>query len=245
MCQGAVVMAPARLIRGDEAPGMGKGARGAYRARMRPLAPIAAILATLAACAADPVLAPRDCTPGQTSPCACPGASGVQVCDPDGVLGACACPDGGGAADVAVAQDRPAADVMTPEDRPAADVVTVRDVASSPDVVDAGVGRDVVQDAFVCEPRQTCGSTCVADYLTDPRNRGACFIRCPSEAAHSVPTCIGGRCAIGCEPGYVPCGVSRCSYALDPNYNCGACGGSCPSGQICERDARGGRCVPA
>lgn len=56
---------------------------------------IAAVVATLAAlgCAVDPVTAPRDCTPGASVACACPGASGVQTYADEGVLSACECPD--------------------------------------------------------------------------------------------------------------------------------------------------------
>ena len=55
------------------------------------------LVLVLLGCAVDPTLAPRDCTPGQTAPCACPGVDlmrDVMNC------GACgnACPDRTGAA---------------------------------------------------------------------------------------------------------------------------------------------------
>lgn len=89
------------------------------------------VAALLVACASDPV-APRDCTPGATNVCACPGGpAGVQTCTAAGTLGACACPDAGGLSDVV--------DAGPPEDRPAP-----IDSATAPDVVDAGAGLDVV-----------------------------------------------------------------------------------------------------
>jgi len=104
-----------------------------------------ALVLLLAACAADPVIAPRDCTPGTTTSCACPGASGVQTCTAAGTVGACVCPDAGGGDAVAVA-DAPAVDVVSPENRPApVDVVAVADAGT--DAVDAPV-VDV-------DPRQT------------------------------------------------------------------------------------------
>lgn len=92
-------------------------------------------LALLVACTTDPVVAPRDCTPGQTSACVCPGAAGVQTCTDAGTLGACVCPDAG---TDATSSDAPALDAPT-ADRP--------DVPSAPDVVDAGPGPDVVDAA--------------------------------------------------------------------------------------------------
>lgn len=221
---------------------MGKGRGGAYRARMHLLPLLVAIL--IVACAADPVLAPRDCTPGQTIPCACPGASAVQVCDPDGHLGACACPDGGGADDVVPVQDRPAPDAVAPEDRPSADVVAARDVASSPDVVDAGVGRDVLDESAICRIRcgpnaecteagcrctgdaVSCGGIC-RDLRTDPMNCGACGSRCP--VGHS---CSLGVCAGVLADGGVVCGLILTTLASDTR-NCGACGNVCPAGRRC------------
>lgn len=106
---------------------------------------LAALVLLLAACAADPVIAPRDCTPGTTTSCACPGASGVQTCTAAGTVGACVCPDGGGA-DVVTVGDAPTVDVVAPADRPAPpDVVAVGDAVA--DVVDASTA-DV-------DPRQT------------------------------------------------------------------------------------------
>lgn len=70
-----------------------------------------ALALLLAACAADPVLPPRDCTPGTTSACVCLGAmTGVQTCTADGHVGACLCPDAGGSSDVVTVPDAAAAD---------------------------------------------------------------------------------------------------------------------------------------
>lgn len=208
---------------------------------MRLLAALAAVL--LVACAVDPAVAPRDCTPGATAACACPGASGVQTCGDDGRLGACVCADAASAPDVAVV-----ADVVTAPDRPTtADVVdagaavdVVAEDRAAADVVDAADAPDV----RVCEPRQTCGSDCVADYQTDPRHCGTCFNRCSPRGANSVATCSGGRCVLGCAAGFVPCGADVCVSPSASTFDCAACGFACLAGQRCDYDGRRGRCVP-
>lgn len=69
---------------------------------------------TLTACS-SPSIAPRDCTPGQTAACDCPGGgTAVQLCGTDGRLGACMCPDAGELVDV-VAPDAPEVDVVVPD----------------------------------------------------------------------------------------------------------------------------------
>lgn len=123
----------------------------------------------LAACS-TPAIAPRDCTPGQTTSCACPGgASAVQVCGTDGTLGSCLCPDAGATV------DRP--DAPAPEDRPAPmdrvelpDVVLERDagVEDRPDVqpdhFDAGAPDVVVGGDAACrEPGVAILRRCAND----------------------------------------------------------------------------------
>lgn len=209
----------------------------------------ACLVALLVACAADPTLAPRDCTPGQSVVCACPGGTGAQACGADGTLGACVCSDAGAAPDV------PAVDTPAPPDRVTPDVV---DAAPTVDAVEPGDVVDVVTDSpavdvvdapaapdvVVCEPRQTCGADCVADYQTDPRHCGSCFNRCTPRGTNAVPTCSGGRCVLGCSAGFVPCGTGACVNPAASTFDCAACGFSCLSGQRCDYDGRRGRCVP-
>ena len=122
----------------------------------------AAALALLVACSVDPVVAPRDCTPGQTSACVCPGAAGVQTCTAEGTLGACVCPDAG---TDATSSDAPVVDV--PVARP--DVVTaadVVDVVPGVDVVDAGAPpSDVLSggDAECRRPGEPIIRRCTSD----------------------------------------------------------------------------------
>lgn len=72
---------------------------------------LALVLALALGCAADPALAPRDCTPGTSSPCACPGgAAGAQTCTAEGRVGACVCADAGESSDAVEAVDAPATD---------------------------------------------------------------------------------------------------------------------------------------
>lgn len=137
------------------------------------------ILALLSACSAAPAISPRDCTPGATSACACPGASGVQTCGADGALGACVCADAGGGVDAVTSSDAaPALDRVDPRDAAVpADLVAVVDAPQLPDVADAG--RCPNGTRAVCDGRSVslqsgelvdgvrrhcgaCGTTCAA-----------------------------------------------------------------------------------
>lgn len=116
-----------------------RGGGAAYRGAMRHLA----LALVLLGCSADPVIAPRDCTPGTTTTCACPGASGVQTCTAAGTVGACVCPDGGGGVDAVAVGDGGGADAPSIGDGGApGDAVAVGDVVPSRDVptVDTPVG---------------------------------------------------------------------------------------------------------
>lgn len=184
-----------------------------YRGAMR--LPSLALIALLVACATDPVIAPRDCTPGTTSPCACPGASGVQTCTAEGRVGACMCPDGGGGGvDVAVT-DVPAVDVVSPEDHPASmDTAAVVDAVPA-DVVD-GAAADVVV---------ACDGTCPA-------------------LVRATTACLGGACSIvACSAGFANCD-GEFSNGCETNFttnsmHCGRCGSACDAGQACVL----GRCA--
>ena len=220
--------------------------RRAYRGGMRHI--LALLL--LVACSASPALSPRDCTPGATSACACPGASGVQVCAADGMLGACACADGGApiedappsSEDVARAPDvRADVPAVAPDAPEAQDRPQGADTAAADVPAMADVPRDMTPP---CVPRNLCGAVCVVDYQTDPQNCGACFVSCPATVARSVPTCRGGRCTLGCRAGLVTCGLSACVDPRGPSFDCAACGFNCPEGQRCDYDGRRGACVP-
>lgn len=133
------------------------------------------VAAAVAACSAAPALSPRDCTPGTTSACACPAASGVQTCGSDGTLGPCLCPDAG--AHVDAVTPRPDAVATVDRAEPTDDSPAPIDVASVPDVVDGG--RCPNGTRAVCDGRSVslqsgelvdglrrhcgaCGTTCAA-----------------------------------------------------------------------------------
>lgn len=138
------------------------------------------LAAAIAACSASPALSPRDCTPGTTVACACPGASGVQTCSAEGALGACVCADAAVALDATQAAD--VVDAPAPIDVVSRDVVSGADAqaADAPraaDVVDAGRcpngtravcdGRSVSlqsgeQDGGLRHHCGACGNTCAA-----------------------------------------------------------------------------------
>lgn len=180
-------------------------------------------LVALLGCAVDPAVAPRDCTPGQTAACACPGASGVQTCDEGGVLGACLCPDAGSADVVAVA-DAPAVDAVTPEDRPApTDVVAVAD-APQPDVVDVVTAPDVMTAPDV--PRVCPG----VDLMRDVMNCGACGNVCEDRPG-ATRACVMGSCRYACIGSRGDCdGIpsNGCETTTSTSaQHCGACGRAC------------------
>lgn len=136
-----------------------------------------ALLLALALGCSSAVDPPTRCTPGASVACACPGASGVQTCTAEGVLGACVCADAG----------------------PSVDVVTR-------DVVDAGAARDVpLRPADPrCADRLTArdwcgpddGGACV-DRQGDPMNCGGCGARCSAP----LTECFGGICFLPADAG--------------------------------------------
>ena len=209
---------------------------------MRPRIPrLVALAAILAACAADPTLAPRDCTPGQTATCACAGASGVQTCGSDGRLGACACPDAGGA-DVVAVIDAPAGDVASLEDRP-----TPMDTASVADALDGGEDAPV-DDAMTPDDAPEAADAldgdadggvpdagCSPDLMTDRANCGACGRACSAGQA-----CAFGTCTLPCASTQAHCRVGTsvsCFNLRTDNTNCGACGNACPGSLVCRDGA--------
>lgn len=197
---------------------------------------LAALVLLLAACAADPVLAPRDCTPGTTSSCACPGASGVQTCTAAGTVGACVCPDAG--ADVVAVGDAP--------DVPGVDVAVIdagADVVAVADVVDAGastrdavVGPDVVDAGAIV----LCGDASV-NVLNGDRQPSGVFTHCGAcgrtcavgercSAGSCGPTCPNGPTAI-CDGRTVDLQIGSPDGGI--RYHCGACGNHCGAGEFC------------
>lgn len=196
--------------------------------------------------ACSPTLTPRvECVPGSVAACEClDGREGRQLCIDVNLYAACVC----GASDAGVGPDSP---------------VQVPDVVSAPvDRPDAGVPVDVLpmgeQDAGtpdvpavpdvapVCPERQRCGSTCVADYTTDPDHCGACFIRCQARGIGTIPACSQGRCVQRCAAGLVSCGVDRCVNPNTPGFDCEMCGYQCLEGYRCEPRlgaARPARCL--
>lgn len=140
---------------------------------------VVALLLALVACSAGPTVAPRDCTPGAVSACACPGASGTQTCSAGGTLGACVCADAGAGVDAASSTD-----AATPRD-------ALRDVPlrpADPRCADRLTARDW------CGPD---GSGMCVDRMTDPNNCGGCGARCTG----AMSECFDGLCFLPLDGG--------------------------------------------
>ncbi len=146
------------------------------------------------------------CTPGAQLACACPGgASSVQVCGANGILGFCACPDGG-AVDV-VAMDALALDVVT---------------LDAPEVTDAGLADGPLSLPDGCASTTAgncCGVACPAVANGSPACLGG--------------ACGVGSCAPGfgdCNR----LAVDGCEVELaTTTAHCGACGAACSSDRTC------------
>lgn len=194
----------------------------------------ALLILVLLGCAVDPTLAPRDCTPGQTAPCACPGATGVQTCEAPGELGACVCPDAGSAADVP-ATDAPAQPVDAPP---------VPDAApdAPTDAADAGSPQDAPQDApapdVVMSPADVPRTCPDVDLMRDVANCGACGNACPM-FPNDMMRCVEGSCvSFGCVVGFLGCDsntANGCETEILANVrHCGACRRACAPSQTCR-----------
>lgn len=200
---------------------------------------IAALVLALAACSASPALSPRDCTPGATSACACPGASGVQTCGADGTLGACVCADAGGAdavsprLDVAPLPDRgePMDAVSAPPDVVAPDVP---DDAGHLDTMDASESPPDVQ-------WKVADAGCIhTDVQSDPLNCGFCGNMCPVRS-NAIARCLVRSCSWVCAQNFQNCDANAangCETDLRTSTrHCGACNRECQANQVC-RDSR-------
>lgn len=194
-------------------------------------------------CSVSAELAPRDCTPGTTAACVCPGGVvGAQVCDEAGTVSACSCPAEAPSAPADApdaATPAPSADVPATgsSDAATADAAVTADVVIEPDVVaPPQPSRDVV----ACDPPHLCGSTCVDSFAADPANCGACGVRCAARADGGVPACSHGVCVHRCAPRLVACGAALCVDPSGPRYNCAECGYVCAAGFVCS--SRTSRC---
>lgn len=198
---------------------------------------LVALLLLCVACSAGPTVAPRDCTPGAVSACACPGASGVQTCSADGTLGACVCADAGARVDVTSSSDV-AIDAVTPADRP-----EERDVADAAPTDDGRDPRCPANAPFMCT-EGGCWNLQTSNGRIPAPHCGACGNACPE----SAPECVGGRCTAladagppACPAGFDDCDGDRsngCETNISTVTNCGGCGRACPSGG-------GYRCCPS
>ena len=162
----------------------------------------------ISACATDPALAPRDCTPGTTTGCVCPGvlASGVQVCSADGQLGACMCPDAGGLADVVAVGDSAASpsDANSPPDRQeifdAQETSSMRDGAAEASAVDR---PDVQPDRAMVDVTRPDDvvTTCTGGNKHPCRTNLDCQTQClPHPSAWMWCCTMGGECFATSRP---------------------------------------------
>ena len=127
-----------------------------------------------------------------------------------------------------------------------ADVQDVRDVADVRDVQDASDAEDVREDVREetpvvpldlgpppCLPGlDRCGGSVCINLSTDIANCGGCGNACPARP-HAPATCMGGSCALVCDPGTLNCDgnlTNGCETTPSTDVsNCGACGMACQS----------------
>lgn len=117
--------------------------------------------------------------------------------------------------------------------------------APNEECVEEGIGPEC---AVPCSKfgKVLCPQTfACADLLNDPDNCGGCSEFCPAAGAHQVRSCVKGRCAYECAPGYADCNgntTDGCETNLLANPgNCGACDHACDiaAGQPCVE----GKCL--
>ncbi len=84
-----------------------------------------------------------------------------------------------------------------------------------------------------CDGSATNG--CETDLNLSVSHCGMCGLACAA-APNAVATCAVGTCGYACNPGFGDCDTSQangCETALTTITNCGACGRTCSTGQLC------------
>ncbi len=155
------------------------------------------------------------------------------------------------AADVTTAAvDRPDAPMISenppaPIDSGRFDPVDASDASSSPDAPPTASPPDASPTDSGCPAGQRfCDGRCV-DVGPLANACTSCGLPCCASAR-----CMGGRCEVGCAPGWSVCDVppispsceggGTCVPLQEDPRNCGRCGNVCPTGQSC----RAGACAP-
>lgn len=128
-----------------------------------------------------------------------------------------------------------AVEASVPDVPPLSDAPTPTDV-STPDASPTDSGCPAGQ--------RFCGGRCV-DVGPLANACTSCGLPCCASA-----TCRGGRCEVGCAPGWSVCevppvsstceGGGVCVPLQEDERHCGQCGNVCPTGQTC----RSGACAP-
>jgi hypothetical protein len=126
------------------------------------------------------------------------------------------------------------------------DVVDAADVSTPPEASapDAPAPDAQPTDANCPSGQRLCDGRCV-DVGPLANACTVCGLPCCASA-----TCFGGRCIVGCAPGWSVCevpppsptceGGGVCVPLQTDARHCGRCGNVCPTGQVC----RAGACAP-
>jgi len=202
------------------------------------------------------------CNPGESclaGQCVCPSNPGGAACSPGGLCcstsgctasGSCQCNNLPCATPNVCCNDTSCLDLANDHDN----CGSCGNACASGLVCDHGqckCGTSVCSASDVCCPGSGCKNT-----QNDPTNCGGCGIACGNGQVCSNATCECGTSGLSCDTQKPLCcaSVSQCVNPANDHDNCGACGKSCKTLEVCTSSVckcnggaacgTGNRCCP-